>query len=210
MYKKRVLAYLAFACFIFPLFLLPLAFAQDIIVEEIKVENIKVKSGKAYKVGDDGLNVGTVYYIDRTYVVTIMPEEMVGATFIMTANDDKGAAGEDFLKFTVKSPVVVWVARDSRGDPIKGGQVPEWQSEKQGWVRHEDMLIEVTDTNMGNFVLWSKEFPTGGDIVLGGNVDPPAAGQGSMYFVLLTAGKKLAVESSGKLAAKWGKLKGDL
>jgi len=210
MHTRQILIYLALAYFIFPIFLLHTVSAQDIIVEDIKVENIKAKSGKAYKVGDDGLNVGTVYYIDRTYVVTTMPKEMEGATFIMTANDDKGSAGADFLIFTAKSPVLVWLAWDSRGDPVKGGQTPEWLSEEQGWVRHEDMIIEVTDTNMGFFLLWHKEFPGNEDIVLGGNADPPAAGQGSMYLVLLTAGKKLAVRSSGKLATQWSKLRSQI
>ena len=194
-------------CLAFLLFPMLYATAQNIKVEDIKVDNIKVKSGRPYKIGDDGLDIGTVYYIDRTFIVSAMPKEMIGATFIMTANDDKASLGADFLTFTVKSPVVVWIARDSRGEPVKGGQVPEWQSEKQGWIRHEDLKIEVTDTNMGNFILWSKEFPKSGDIVLGGNTDPPAAGQGSMYLVLLTSGGKMAVESSGKLGVKWAEIK---
>jgi len=35
--------------------------------------------------------------------------------------------GAEFLKFTVEDrPVVVWLARDSRGDMDKGGKTPEW------------------------------------------------------------------------------------
>lgn len=210
MYISYRIKNLSLACLIFLLFCLPLAIAQDdveIKVEDIDVKIVKVGSGKPYKVGEGGLKINTVYYIDRTYVVTAMPEEMIGATFIMTGNDDKSSVGLDFLQLEVKDPVLVWLARDSRGDPGKGGQTPAWLSEDEGWIRHEDMIIEVTDTNMGHFVLWHKEFPKGGEIVLGGNAEPPSAGQGSMYIVLLTAGKALAVKPAGKLGAQWGKLK---
>jgi hypothetical protein len=135
-----------------------------------------------------------------------MPEELIGATWIMTANDDKNSVGEDFLRFTLNGPAVVWLARDSRGDEDKGGTIPEWLSEDQGWERHPDMLIEVTDGNMGTFVLYSKEFQKG-EVVLGGNADPPSAGQGSNYIVLLTPGEELAVEPSDKLTTTWSEIK---
>ncbi len=43
------------------------------------------------------------------------------------------------------------------------------------------MKIDVTDANMGFFILWSKNFSKG-EIKLGGNADPPASGQGSNYI----------------------------
>jgi len=180
---------------------LPTAFS----LEKVEVTDIEVGSGKAYKVGDGGLEIGTKYYIDRDYTVTAMAEELEGATWIMTANDDKNTQGEDFLKFQVKVPVVVWVAHDSRGEEEKGGVPPGWLSEDGGWEKHPDMTITVTDGNMGDFILWSKEFEKG-EIVLGGNADAPAAGQGSNYIVLLTLGE-MAVQPSGKLSSTWGRLK---
>ncbi|MFQ6041506.1 MAG: hypothetical protein ACE5PV_11670 [Candidatus Poribacteria bacterium] len=201
MYAKRIMS-VALACFIFISVYIPIALAK----EEIKVTNIEVGSGKPYKVGEGGLEVGTVYYIDRQYVVTAMPEELEGATWIMTANDDKHSKGEDFLKFTVNRPVAVWMAHDSRGEEEKGGTPPGWLSKDNGWERHPDMTITVTDANMGDFILWSKEFEKG-EIVLGGNEDAPAAGHGSNYIVLLTPSKGKAVEPQNKLPTVWGNLK---
>jgi len=199
MYKKFIVLVcllLALSCH------LVFALAPD----DIKVDNIKVKSGRDYKIGNGPLKVGTVYYIDRAYTVTEMPKDLEGVMFIMTANDDKSSVGQDFLKFSVDRPVVVWLACDSRGDPDKGGKVPEWLSEAKGWIRHKDMLLKVTDTNMAHFVMYSKDYNKG-EIVLGGNLDPPASGQGSMYLVLLKPGKKMAVESLNKLGVKWSELK---
>ena len=201
MYLRDIMS-LVLACFVSMFLCLPVALAQ----EEIKIDNIEVGSGRPYQVGEGGFEVGTTYYIDRAYVVNLMPEELEGAAWIMTANDDKQSQGEDFLKFTVDRPAVVWMARDSRGDLDKGGTPPGWLSEDNGWERHADMLVEVTDGNMGHFVLWSKEFDAG-EIVLGGNADPPAAGQDSSYVVLLMPGKPKAVEPLSKLSTTWGRLR---
>lgn len=192
------------ACFMSLLF----CFTISLALEEVEVTDIEVASGNPYEVGDGGLDIGVKYYIDRDYVVTAMPEELIGATWIMTANDDKNGAGEEFLKFVVGRNAIVWVARDSRGDEDKGGKPPEWLSEDNGWERHAEMLIEVTDGNMGHFVLYSKEFAKD-EVILGGNVDPPAAGQGSSYLVLITPGEDLAVEPADKLSTTWAELKNE-
>lgn len=193
----------ALACFVFTFLCFPVVLAQ----EEIEVTDIEVTTGRPYQVGDGGLEIGTVYYIDRDYVVTAIAEELEGAMWIMTANDDKQAIGEDYLKFAVNRPVVVWLAHDSRQEEEKVGTPPEWLSEDNGWEKHPDMTMEVTDSNMGFFIFWSKEFEKG-EIVLAGNGDPPAAGSGwSNYVVLLTPWKGAAVGPMGKLSTTWAGLK---
>ncbi len=204
MFVKRHFC-ISIICLLFILFYV--LFCQNsALAEEIKVTNIKVGSGRQYQVGDGGIKVGTVYYIDRAYVVNTIPKEVDGALWIMTANDDKNSIGEEFLSFTVNVPVIVWLAHDSRGEEEKGGKPPEWLSEKKGWEKHPDMKIDVTDTNMGFFILWSKSFNKG-EVKLGGNADPPAAGQGSNYIVILTPGKGLSVEPIGKLFKTWSSIK---
>lgn len=185
---------------------LTLVFPDSLLAQDLKVTDIRVASGKQYKVGDKGIDVGTTYYIDRAYVVNKIPKELAGSTFIMTANDDKNSTGADFLRFTVNMNVEVWLAHDSRGEKEKGGTPPEWLSEKNGWVKHPDMIMEVTDTNMGFFIFWSKDFKKG-EVTIGGNADPPAAGQGSNYVVLIKPGKSLKVESMGKVLTMWAKIK---
>ncbi len=192
------------ACFMSLLF----CFTISLALEEVEVTDVEAASGLPYQVGDGGLDIGVTYYTDRDYIVNVMPEELIGATWIMTGNDDKNGAGDEFLKFTVGRNAIVWLARDSRGDEGKGGTVPEWLSEDSGWERHEEMLVEVTDGNMGHFVLYSKEFAQG-EVILGGNVDPPAAGQGSNYLVLITPGEDAAVEPADKLSTTWAELKNE-
>ena len=109
MFTKKSIVILI--CLMLALIYLPLAIAG----EDVKVTNIKVKSGKQYEVGDGEFDLNKKYYIDRDYVATSMPDEIKGALWIMTGNDDKNSAGDDFLTFEVDKPVVVWVAHDSRG-----------------------------------------------------------------------------------------------
>lgn len=178
-----------------------------VLAEDVKVTDIKVTSGKAYKLGDAGIKVGTKYYIDRDFVVNALPKDIEGSMFIMTANDDKNSVGANFLTFTVDYSVIVWLAHDSRGEKDKGGTPAEWLSDKNGWAQHTDMKVDVSDANMEFFILWSKGFEKG-QIILGGNADPPAAGQASNYLVIIKPGRALAVVGSGgKATTTWGILK---
>ncbi len=200
MKNKYLLFILAFVFFIL-LFIPNMSTVQD-----IKVTDIEVASGRPYKLGDEGIKVGTVYYIDRTYVVNSLPKELEDSKFIMTANDDKNSTGEDFLKFVVDRNATIWLAHDSRGEVEKGGSPPDWLSEKNGWVKHPDMKMDVSDTNMGFFVFWSKEFKKG-TVTIGGNADKGASGQGSNYVVLIKPSKALSVDLKGKMISTWANLK---
>lgn len=157
-----------------------------------------------YEVGT--IAVDEVYYIDRDYTVISMPAELEGATLIMTANDDKHSTGAGFITFDIDQPATVYIAHDSRGEEAKGGVPPEWLSSEftivEGWE------IEVTDANMGTFNVWKKDFPAG-TVELGGNEDPPAAGHGSNYIVLLMPSEVTSVKLEGKLAATWARIKSE-
>ena len=204
MYIKRF-ASLVLACFVSVSFYLPAALAEEIIIEEIGVVDIEAASGAAYVVGEGGLEVGTLYHIDRQYTIVSMPEELEGATYIMTLMNDDGSRGDEFLTFTLESPALVWVAYDSRGQEDKGGHPVGWLSEDETWEKHPDMIIENTDTAMGFFIPWSKEFDKG-EVILGGNKDDGTVGTDAMYIVFLT-GSTAAVESLGKLSTTWAELK---
>ena len=205
MCNKRF-ASLILACFVSVSFYLPAVLAQDIEVSDLESRSVVGE----YVVGEEGLQVGSVYLIDRDYDIAEMSEELEGATYIMTAMDDEASTGEDFITFTVEVPVVVWIATDKRqGDP------PAWLSEDEGWTLRGDgtedgdlILLSVED-DTNYFVLRSKEF-SAGEISLGGNADPPA-NIAPMYVVLLTPGSggTSAVEPSSKLSTTWGELKGN-
>ena len=67
----------------------------------LTVSEVTAESGAAYTVVEGGLENGAVCYIDRDYVYGSIPDFLVGATYIMTANDDKNSQGSDFLSFMV-------------------------------------------------------------------------------------------------------------
>ena len=196
MYIKR-LACLILPCFIFASFYVPKVLAQDI--EVIDLESRSVVGD--YVVGEEGLEIGSVYLIDRDYFVKDMSKELEGATFIMTAMDDEGSKGADFITFSVDVPVVVWLAADKRW-----GSPPKWASDADGWEEQPDYLVQTNEEDTDIFVLRNKEFPAG-DISLGGNNDAPA-NLAPMYWVFLTPGTGAAsVEARDKLTTTWGQLK---
>ena len=199
MYVRKIIIAISI-CLVPILLYLPIAVAGT----DVKITITKVGSGKEYKVGDGPFDLNKKYYIDRDFVATSMPDEVNGAQWIMTANDDKSSTGDDFLTFEIDQPAVVWVAHDSRGEKDKGGVPPKWLSDE--FKQHPDLKIDVTDTNMGFFTLWEKEFKKG-TVTLGGNADPPAAGQGSNYIVLIMPGTAQAVQLHGKLGVTWGTIK---
>ncbi|RKU17553.1 hypothetical protein C6501_03680 [Candidatus Poribacteria bacterium] len=201
MYIKRF-ACLILPCFILASFYFPEVLAQDIIVEDIEVIDLKSRSvvGK-YVVGEEGLELGSVYLIDRDYFVKDMSEEFEGATFIMTAMEDERSKGADFITFRVKVPIVVWLATDKRW-----GNPPKWASDGNGWKEQPDYLVQTNEEDTDIFVLLNKEFPAG-DISLGGNNDAPA-NLAPMYWVFLTrSAEGAAIETTDKLTTTWGKLK---
>ena len=201
MYNKRF-ACLMLSCFILVSVSLPTVLAKDILVEDIEVFDLKSRSviGE-YIVGEEGLELGTVYLIDRDYFVKDMSDEFEGATYIMTAMDDERSKGNDFITFRVKVPVVVWLATDKRW-----GNPPKWASEANGWKEQSDYLVQTNEEDTNIFVLISKEFPAG-NISLGGNNDAPA-NLAPMYWVFLTLGEGgAAVEATDKLTTTWGKMK---
>ena len=205
MYNKRF-ASLVLACFISVSFYLPGILAQDIVIEDIEVIDLEAANGKPYVVGEEGLEVGSVYHIDRTYTIVSMSEELEGATFIRTALEDGLLRDEEFITFTVEVPIVVWVCTDRRGEEEKGGTPPGWLSADEGWVERPEIVLEASDGDLGLFFVRSKEFPAG-EVVLGASAAPPAAGQDPNYIVILTGSSEAPVEATGKLSTTWAELK---
>ena len=198
MYIKR-LACLILPCLILASFYLPEVLAQDIEVSDLESRSVVGD----YVVGEEGLEIGSVYLIDRDYFVKDMSKELEGATFIMTAMDDEGSKGDDFITFSVDVPVVVWLATDKRW-----GNPPKWASDGEGWTEQPDYLVQTNEEDTNIFVLRNKEFPAG-DISLGGNNDAPA-NLAPTYWVFLTPGSEAAaVEATDKLTTTWGELKSD-
>ena len=134
----------------------------------LTITNLSVDSGKNYEVNIDSLQNGERVYIDRSYTFTNIPGAITGATYIKTANNDKGSTVNTFLSFTVDEPVTVYVGHDNRITPK-----PSWLNS----FTDTGMDLVTSDTTLE---LYSKSFPAG-TVVLGGN---DGSGK-SMYSVVV-------------------------
>ena len=142
-------------------------------VAQVVITGLTVASGKAYEVVDNGLNTGALVYIDRTYTFSSVPSALAGATYIKTANDDKGLTDEAFMSFTVNRDVTVHVAYDNRATSLPG-----WLS---GWT---DTGTTLGTTDLVDRRLYAKSFAAG-TVALGGNLAAGASGAESNYSVII-------------------------
>lgn len=149
--------------------------AVTVTIAPALITNLNVASGKLYQVVKDGLQNGEQPYIDRSFTFTNIPAQILGATYIQTANNDKGATNNSFLTFNVTQPVTVYISRDTRNS-----NNPTWLNSfsPTGWT------LQTSDAS---FDVFSKSYPAG-QVVLGGN----EGNSGSMYSVAI-------VKSSGPL-----------
>ncbi|GAA4440123.1 hypothetical protein GCM10023188_37000 [Pontibacter saemangeumensis] len=139
------------------------------------ISNITASSGRSYALGS--LAVGATHYTDRTYTVTSVPTSLSGAAFIRTANDDKRSTASSLLSFTLGESATVYIAYDPRATAL-----PAWLG---GWQKITDR-IGVDDSQISHMELYSKSFPAGA-VSLGGNMQSPAAGAQTNYFVIAKA-----------------------
>ncbi len=119
------------------------------------------------------LDMGDLYYIDRSYVITDMPIELQGLSAIKTANNDKKSNTLDFLSFDLSQDATLYVAYDSRAT-----RHPQWLTSAftdTGWQ------IATTDVPLD---VWRMDV-TAGTVSLPGNQQGDPSGVGSMYLVLV-------------------------
>ena len=117
--------------------------------------------------------MGVRPYTDRTYQVTSVPASLAGASLIQTANDDKRYTGATLLTFTLSQSATIYIAYDPRATAL-----PAWLS---GWQKLSDR-VGVNDSKISYMNLYSKTFAAG-QVSLGGNLQSPAAGAQTNYFV---------------------------
>jgi hypothetical protein len=108
----------------------------------------------------------------------LLPAGYAGASYLLTANADKGVTSAQYLAFDIDRPATVSVAFDARVDVL-----PAWLD--GSWTLTED-VIDTSDTLR---LVYSKPFAAG-RVVLGGNSMAPAtwgsAGR-SNYSVIVMA-----------------------
>ena len=147
------------------------------------VSNITASSGRSYALAE--LAVGAKIYTDRTYEVTSVPSLLTGSSLVRTANDDKRSTASALLSFELSQSATVYVAYDPRA-----GSLPTWLS---GWQKLTDR-VGVNDSKISYMDLYSKSFAAGA-VSLGGNLQSPAAGAETNYFVVAKAGSTTPVNA---------------
>jgi hypothetical protein len=118
----------------------------------------------------DGMQVGAPLYIDREYSVAGLPQELVGATYIQTANADKQATDYPFLTFDIDRDALVYVAYDERLPS------PAWLDSfaETGW--------RLTSSTGDAYRILVRAYPEG-KVALGPNRGTTGS---NMYVVILT------------------------
>jgi len=132
---------------------------------DVAVSNLQISTGKPYNVSS--AFVGNTVYIDRTYILTSVPEYLVGSIYIQTANNDKNVIdGDDVshVKFNLNKSATVYVAFDSRVGVLN---IPDW-------LKTFDLVAEGIETSDATFNLYSTsagptDYSANGLVVLGGN-----------------------------------------
>jgi hypothetical protein len=119
----------------------------------------------------DTLKVGEKMYLDREFVFTNVPPDILDALMIRTANDDKLSTAFPFLTFQINRQSEVFIGYQSNLP------IPSWMQE-QGWT--DTGLMIQSDDDSGQKV-YVKEFQTG-TVELGGNF---GATSSSMYTVFV-------------------------
>lgn len=123
--------------------------------------------------GVDNLSIGKRVYRDREYRFTAVPDFLVGAQYLLMENNKTRNPEENYVHFALSRPAVVYIAIDDQALHLPG-----WM---EGWIPTPDFLL--TDDSV-NLRLYKKEFDMG-DVTLGGNWAPPAAGVRSHYLVAI-------------------------
>lgn len=137
------------------------------------LESVSSRGGGAYRAATTGLQAGATIYTDRGYQFRSVPAAFQGAEYVLTANNDDGSSGTDFLTLQALLPVVVTVAWDQRNQVL-----PDWLT---GRFRELPESIEADHWRMR---LFQGEFPAG-LIVLGGNTVDGQSGGKSQYSVIV-------------------------
>jgi putative heme-binding domain-containing protein len=137
------------------------------------IRDVRVKSGLRYEVQASGVRPGAVIFSDRSYRFKSIPEELVGADIIRTANDDEGAQGTDWLQFELVTPATVIVGLDERTTVV-----PSWLE------RDYEQQPEQLEADHWRMRLYRRNFPAG-PVVLGGNTEDGRSGGKSHYTVFV-------------------------
>lgn len=145
------------------------------------IGDLEAASGRDYRIAHEGLTSGLTagarVYTDRDFTYTSVPRFLEGATYILTANEDKFSHGDDeFLSFQTNRATTVYVAHDDRYRTK-----PAWLNSFR--KRSEDVVFKA-GTSYITLSLFERTW-AGGEITLGSNVVPAETENNGMYTVII-------------------------
>lgn len=118
------------------------------------------------------LDVGSLFFLDRSYVIESQPAGFENYTAILTRNNHKNVSSSNHMRLNLPEAANIYVAYDSRATVL-----PAWMTNLGFTATGQE--VDTTDVP---FDLYEQNFPAG-EVIFGGNKQNPAAGAGSNYFV---------------------------
>jgi lysophospholipase L1-like esterase len=121
---------------------------------------------------------GDEYYVDESFVLVNIPQELKNGIWVMPANNDRQNTDPEYLEFnTGSSPVTVYIAYDPAGHP------PASSSHDFAAVELESDLTS-TDDSLPRFSLVQANDVTG-TVKIGGNRSAGGGEQQQAYLVVV-------------------------
>ena len=187
--------------------LLALVLASSVYaVEVVEVTDPEDSKGETFVVGvieEDGM-----FWHDRAYLMTDVPEEYLGLTSIQTSADTLGDVSVTWT-FTIDQSAYVYIAFDERWDrPENREQDPkDWFNDDFTDTGQVVVLTDPAGAAWAPLDYWlyksNDPFPAGEVTIQGLS---QGGGDGVYRVTFLEAGTA-AVSPQEKLAARWGEIK---
>ncbi len=144
--------------------------------KDLKFIAVAVKSTASYQVHRWALQEDAIVFTDRAFRFTHVPEQLEGAHYVRTPNNDKFDQQTKLLSWTSNKPVIVYIGHDDRYDSL-----PSWMSE----FSNTGMNVEYSTGNSTiRMSLYRKEF-SAGRVRLGGNYPEGETRNFSNYVVIV-------------------------
>jgi len=121
------------------------------------------------------IEVGDVYYVDRTYTLNSIPTELAESVWMMTANNDVGNSSATYITFDLDRAATVYIAYDAGA-----AATPNWMSS----YTDTGLILGTTDPFSPSLRLFSRSF-SAGSVSLGGNSATGASGSNSNYLIIV-------------------------
>ena len=180
--------------------------AVGVYADQVVVTNPVSNLGEEFVVGV--MEEGGIFWHDREYTMTGIPEEYLGLTSIMSSADSLGTLAHRWM-FEIDRSAHVYIAFDSRfARPEDRNQDPEnWFNDTFDDTGQVLFLDAPHPTVVEYWIYRSKEaYPTGQVTIFG--IDETRPGDPILVWAMFVEeAQSAALSPSGKLAAIWGEIK---